>query len=259
MKKFISLTFDLEEFSLPIDYGKKIRTDKMLMVSYKGCMKLKKLLNKFDIKTTLFTTKLFALNFPRLIRKFAKEGHEVGLHSDAHEFKVLAEEKKVLETVCENKIIGFRTHKLKIPNFNILRKLGIKYDTSIHPTYVPGRYNNLAYPKKPFVTNQVLEIPISVTPFLRLPLSFVWSRNLGLRYMKLCTFLIFKEQRFINLYFHPWEFVNLNSFNLPFYVTRNTGSRMNKLLEKYIEWCLSKDMFFCPLVTALAKLNLLFT
>ena len=247
MKRIISLTFDLEEFSLPLDYGKEIGTDEMLMISYKGCKELRKLLDKFNIKVTLFTSKVFARTFPHLIKKFSKEGHEIALHSDTCNFRTLLGEKKFLENVSKNKILGFRMHKLTLPDFKTLRKIGIKYDTSLHPTYVPERYNNLRYSLKPFMTNHISEIPISVTPFLRLPISFVWSRNFGINYMKLCTFLIFKKQNFINLYFHPWEFVKLDSFGLPFYITRNTGRKMSRLLGDYIKWCLSKNMQFCPL------------
>lgn len=248
MSKFISLTFDLEEFSLPADYGKEIKVKKMFQVSYEGCKEIRKLLDKFNIKVTFFVTKNFASKFQRLVREFVKKEHEIALHSvNFCNFELLKREKKLLEKVSRSKIVGFRTHKLRLPLFNNLKKIGIKYDSSLHPTYVPGRYNNLTCPRSPFVINDILEIPISVIPLLKFPFSFIWFRNFGLNYGKVCTLLALKGQRFINLYFHAWDFADLKSFDLPFYIVNNTGKAMSKLLEKYIEWCLNNNFEFIPL------------
>lgn len=255
MDKFVLLTFDLEEFSLPIDYGKKIKTERMLRVSHRGCKPMERLLKDFNIKATFFTTGYFARNFPRIVRKFAKDGHEIALHAvNFYNLDSLKREKKALETTSKSRIIGIRTHKLGLPLFNILRKIGIKYDSSLHPTYVPGRYNNLGYTRKPFKEDGILEISISVT-LLRLPFSFIWFRNLGLNYAKICTLLTLRDQNFVNLYFHPWEFVNLKSFDLPFYVTKNTGKKMDKMLREYIEWCLKKGFKFSTMSGHIKMLN----
>jgi hypothetical protein len=248
MIKFNSLTFDLEEFSLPIDYGKKVGIEEMFQVSYEGSEELRKLLERFDIKVTFFVTRNFAQKFPDLIRGLSKKGHEIALHAiNFYNSRSLLKEKEFLEKISRSKVIGIRTHKLQLPLFDSLRKIGIKYDSSLHPTYVPGRYNNLTHPRKPFFVDGVLEIPISVVPLLRLPFSFVWFRNFGLRYVKTCTLLAFKGQHFMSLYFHSWEFRDLKSFDLPFYIKKNTGKKMGKLLKEYIKWCLQKNFKFSPL------------
>jgi peptidoglycan/xylan/chitin deacetylase (PgdA/CDA1 family) len=257
MNKFISLTFDLEEFLLPTDFGKEIESKKMFQVSRKGSEEIKKILRNFNVKATLFVTENFALNFPQVVREFAKEGHEIALHAmNFWDLKLLAKEKKTIESICKNKVVEIRTHKLRLPSFAILKRIGFKYDNSLHPTYVPGRYNNLACPRKPVIINDILEVPTSVTPFLRLPFSFVWFRNFGLSYAKICTLLALKGQPFVNLYFHAWEFVDLKSFDLPFYVTKNTGKVMSKLLEKYIGWCLHKNLKFDSLQNCIKSINL---
>jgi hypothetical protein len=201
-------------------------------VSYEGCEEVMKLLEGFNIRATFFITKNFAQKFPDLIRELSKKGHEIALHAiNFYNFESLVKENELLEKTSGNRVIGIRTHKLQLHLFENLRKIGIKYDSSLHPTYVPGRYNNLVCPRKPFIVNGILEVPISVTPLLRLPFSFVWFRNFGLNYAKICTLITLKGQLFINLYFHTWEFVNLKSFDLPFYVTRNTGNVISKLLK----------------------------
>jgi hypothetical protein len=257
MTKFILLTFDLEEFSLPIDFGKEIGGEEIFQVSREGCEEIRKILGSFNIKVTFFVTKSFALNSPQLLRELTKEGHEIALHAmNFYNFKSLAKEKKILENISKNRVIAVRTHKLRLPSFNILRRVGFKCDNSLHPTYVPGRYNNLVCPRKPFIANGILEVPTSVTPLLRLPFSFVWFRNFGLNYAKICTLITLKGQLFINLYFHTWEFVDLKSFDLPFYVTKNTGKVMSKLLKKYIEWCLHKNFKFDSLQNCIKSINL---
>ena len=90
--------------------------------------------------------------------------------------------------------------------------------------------------------DNIMEIPISVTPFLRLPLSWLWFRNLGLNYAKICTIL--NNQPFTNIYFHPWEFQDIKKYNIPLIIKRNTGNKMKKMLKEYLRWCLSKNFNF---------------
>ena len=52
----------------------------------------------------------------------------------------------------------------------------------------------------------------------------------------------------VNVYFHPWEFIDLNcaEFNgkLPFLVRHNSGKRMRDKLRSYILWCKKKKYCF---------------
>lgn len=128
--------------------------------------------------------------------------------------------------------------------FDILKKTGLKYDSSLHPTYVPGRYNKFTFSRSIEFENGIFEVPISVTPIIRLPFSWIWLRNLGLRYAKICTKLSLLDQNFINIYFHPWEFENIEKFDIPTYIKNKTGKPMIELLKNYIEWCLEQDFSF---------------
>lgn len=255
MNKFISLTFDLEEFSSPIDYEKKIETEEMFQISLDGLEKCKKILDKFKIKTTFFITKEFIIKSPETVKKLAEEKHEIALHCSSYDIKILSLEKKLLEDISQTKVIGTRYHKFSRPNFRLLKRIKIIYDSSINPTYIPGRYNYLMFPRKPFVINNIIEIPISTVPILRIPFSFVWFRNLGLTSIKICSSIVLKEQKFINLYFHPWEFTDLRSFDIPTYLKRKTGNDMCKLLEKYIKWCLDHKVRFISMKNYIKKLK----
>lgn len=254
MQKSLLLTFDLEEFDLLLEYT-DINKKKIFSTSSKGCKKILRTLDTYEIRCTFFTTTRFAEECSELVKKIVKEGHEVSLHGYKHSddfsemnkrdtSRYLRRAKQELEKITKRKIIGFRHPGLKKPPFNALRHIGIQYDSSIHPTYIPGRYNNFFHNRKCHKIKGVIEVPISVTPVLRAPFSWIWFRNFGLNYVKACTSLASLNSSFINLYLHPWEFVNLQEYDIPLIIKRSTGRNMEKMLEDYIEWCTKNGFKF---------------
>jgi peptidoglycan/xylan/chitin deacetylase (PgdA/CDA1 family) len=261
-KKFVCLTFDIEEFVPLLEFGKEINPSEMFEVGYYGCKELLKLLSRFNISSTFFITKNFALRFPEIVKKIAKRKNEIGLHTFAKNYKMIAKEKEILEKISGRKVNGIRFHHFLPSSFliNFLKcedKKEIRYDSSLSPTYVPGRYNNLLSTRNPKIINGIVEIPISVVPLFRLPFSFVWFRILGIDYAKLCTYISIKKSNFLILYFHNWEFFDLSGFDLPFYIKNRTGKFMEKLMEEYIEWCLSKNFQFISITALLHHERLL--
>jgi len=245
LQKYLLLTFDLEEFNLPLEFGERIEYNEMFSISYKGLLKVLKILDKSDIKATFFATLAFGQRFPKMINKIVNKGHEIALHYSLNSGEFtnnILEEKTKLEDIIGIKILGLRTHKLKVPPFKLLKKIGFEYDSSIHPTFVPGRYNYYSYSTVPYRIEKILEIPISVTPFLRLPFSFIWFRIIGLSYSKFCTLFTAINREFINLYFHSWEFTDITKFQIPFYIKRNCGDYMMRKMKNYINWCLNENL-----------------
>lgn len=252
--KTLLLTFDVEEFSLPrvlynIHLGKK-----ELEISYEGLNNILKILDKNNIKATFFTTAVFAKAYPTLIKIIAKK-HEIALHaldhtddyskfSDEETYKKLKKAKQIIEKIISKKIYGFRAPAFHTPSNKILEKLNLKYDSSLNPIYLPGNYNNFFKKRKPYKENNLIEIPLSATPILRLPLFWIVFRNLGLLYAKICTSLCFLDQNHVMLLFHPWEFVDLNKLNLNIgkLIKRNTGEKLINLLDKYLKWCNKKQI-----------------
>jgi len=256
---FLSLTFDVEEFDLPIEYGVNIDEDDMFNISYQGLKCVLKCLNNFKIYATFFTTAVFAECFPKILNSMLDQGHEIALHGYKHSHNYgtmdhnktrsyLSTGKELIEDITGSKIFGFRAPRAIPPRYEILKDIGIKYDSSLHPTYVPGRYNNFRCSRKPFLKNGIIIIPVSVSPLLRLPYSWVWFRNMGVSYAKICTKLTLVDTNFINIYFHPWEFMDLTkheySSNIPKIITRHTGEKLDNLLEKYLLWCMKNDFKF---------------
>lgn len=249
------LTFDLEEFDLPHEFGVDIDKKKVFSTSYDGCKAVLKILDAHDIKSTFFVTTIFAKRYPAFVKKLVKGGHEIALHGYLHSNDIplnnrresldyLKKAKRELRQVTRTKIVGFRHPKLKRPPFDMLRKLGFQYDSSIHPTYIPGRYNNFLHNTNYHNVDGVTEVPISVTPLSRTPFSWLWFRNFGVNYAKFCTLLASRSNSFINLYFHPWEFIDLDEYDIPFPIKRNTGERMEHMMREYVDWCANNNFRF---------------
>ncbi len=108
--RYILLTFDVEEFDLPIDYGIKISSEEQMAVGKKGLDALREILEYEVIKSTLFTTANFALKYPSQIAALS-EKHEIASHTFFHSsFKRedLKNSRQVLENIVSKKVSGMR-------------------------------------------------------------------------------------------------------------------------------------------------------
>ena len=244
--KYLLLTFDIEQFVLPIEKNVAHNVEDLFSISYNGTHKIIKFLDKHKITSTFFITYEYALKYPDIVEVLIENNHEIALHGYSHmhnyktmteskAFRYLKEAKSCMETKFRIKIRGFRAPRLQAPTMSLLKRLGFTYDSSLHPTFVPGRYFNLLKHRTVF-KDIIWEIPISVTP-LRLPFSWFWFKNLGLTYSKLCTIANLKSSDYVNIYFHPWEFedVKLNTV-LPNLALRNNGSKLLEILNEYVKW-----------------------
>jgi hypothetical protein len=79
-----------------------------------------------------------------------------------------------------------------------------------------------------------VEIPVSVTPVIRFPLFWLSFKNIPLPvYIHLCRSAMRKDS-YLHLYFHPWEFAELKSFKIPWYIKTHSGNSMSERFEKLI-------------------------
>ena len=59
-----------------------------------------------------------------------------------------------------------------------------------------------------------------------------------------------KKDKYLNIYFHPWEFVDLKQINgikLPYIITKNSGVKMLNRLEQFIIYFKLKAYLFSPI------------
>lgn len=236
----ILLSFDIEEFDMPFEYDREISFENQIRVSAIGTTIILDILKKHQIRATFFSTVTFAIHIPELLKRIIDEGHELASHTYNHsdfELVDLVKSKMKLEELSNSEVIGFRMPRMQPVNEKEIFKAGYQYNSSINPTYLPGRYNNFDKPRTFFKQEGVWQIPASVSPIIRFPLFWLSFHNLPLWIYKILAKWTLKNDGYLNIYFHPWEFTNLDNkeaYNFPTYVSRNSGDAMTKRLENFI-------------------------
>jgi peptidoglycan/xylan/chitin deacetylase (PgdA/CDA1 family) len=246
----VLLSFDIEEFDMPFEYGKDISFEEQIAISKAGTITILDILDKYEVKATFFCTVTFAENIPDLIKRITETGHELASHGYYHsDFKPehLLQSKLKLEELSGKEITGYRMARMMPVDEKEIEKAGYTYNTSINPTYLPGRYNNFNVSRTHFIKNNVLQIPASVSPLIRFPLFWLSFHNLPLSIYKTLASWTYKKDKYLNIYFHPWEFTDLDNFErfgFPAYVRKNTGTKMAKRTEDLISWMKAKNYPF---------------
>ncbi|MFI5149209.1 MAG: polysaccharide deacetylase family protein [Bacteroidia bacterium] len=229
------LSFDLEEFDIPEEYGQKLDPETKIGQSYEGLLLILELLRKLDIKATFYTTAVFALAHPELIMEMAKT-HEIASHSYTHSSFTendIASSKKVLEEITGKTVWGFRSPRLAPVSETVLQDAGYLYQSSLNPAWIPGRYDNRDKPRLPFRTG-LINLPASVTSRLRIPLFWISFKVLPSGYYSRACLELLRTEHFLHLYFHPWEFTNLSAYTMPWYTRKPDGLILLQKLEKLL-------------------------
>ena len=226
----IYLSFDIEEFDMPKEYGYDIAFERQIAISRKGLTAILDLLKKHQMRATFFSTVVFAQQVPDLINRLIKEGHELASHTYYHsdfENEHLKRSKEALEQQFGVTVEGLRMPRMLEVSAEEVKKAGYRYNSSVNPTFLPGRYNKLHVPKRFFNENGLWQIPAAVSWF-RFPLFWLSFHNLPLWLYRFLLKRSVKSIGYAALYFHPWEFTDLHhkEFNFPAYVMRNSGEKM---------------------------------
>lgn len=245
----ILLSFDIEEFDMPLEYQGEIPFEEQISVSRNGLQNILRILKKYDIKATFFSTVVFAKENKDLIKGLLAEGHELASHTWFHsDFKEdhLAKSKQELEKLFQTDVIGLRMPRMSPVSEKAVVDAGYKYNSSINPTYLPGRYNNFKVSRRPFWQKEVLQFPASVSTIFRVPLFWLSFHNFPLWFYKFLSKLSLDSTGFLNIYFHPWEFSDISNpkFKLPGYTFKNTGKQMEVRFEKFINWAKNDNYEF---------------
>jgi peptidoglycan/xylan/chitin deacetylase (PgdA/CDA1 family) len=249
----ILLSFDIEEFDMPLEYGKEISFQDQMDISITGTKHILDILDKHGVKATFFSTVIFAQNAPDIINRIIKSGHELASHGYFHsafELAHLASSREALQEISSQEITGFRMPRMKPVDENEVRKAGYLYNSSINPTWLPGRYNNLDRPRTRFKEAGIWQIPASVSPVLRFPLFWLSFHNLPLNIYTWLAQKTYKKDGYLNIYFHPWEFTDLadkNRFGFPGYVSKNSGIKMIEQMNLFIGDLKMKNYTFSTL------------
>jgi peptidoglycan/xylan/chitin deacetylase (PgdA/CDA1 family) len=246
----ILLGFDLEEFDLPAEYGIAINFEEQLSVSTQGAVAVLDILRSTGVKATFYCTANYAMHRPGVISQIVSEGHEIASHGFFHsafDTEDLLLSKLKLEEISGTQVNGFRMPRMMPVNPDELITAGYSYNSSTNPTWLPGRYNNFGDPRTWYHHHQLLELPASVSPRIRIPLFWLSFHNLPLALIKWLASATYKKDGYLNLYFHPWEFTDLyqnNKYGLPRYIFNNSGISYTDRISTFIRWAQSKGYAF---------------
>jgi hypothetical protein len=217
---------------------------------------LREVLATHDVRATFFVVSAVAEDHPDTVRSISNDGHEIGSHTHSHTHlstldksdrrEEIRRSRSVLERVTDRTVTGFRAPSFDIAgdHFDELDRAGYSYDSSIVPSrQIPGWYGGEYDTHRPCLVTQIQsdtpptlgELPVSVMPGLRLPLTGTWLRFFGPRYTILGMKLLARRGITPVLYVHPWELVELPEVEgVPSRVYWRTGEWMRRAVERIL-------------------------
>lgn len=221
--------------------------------------RLLRLFEKHEVSATFFVVSDLAEVWPDLIRRIASAGHEIASHSATHpslpdlstseKRQEIEESKASLEAIVGAGVEGFRapTGQLDDEVYRLLAEAGYSYSSSVIPAIpIPGFYSNeynFRHPRTVETSDGVVtELPLAVSPLIRLPVSGAWIRLLGRTYVIKSLQHLLKQPAPVLTYSHPWEFVSLQDTPLP----RRNRIRTGEWLFDTYEKILQLDTEYCP-------------
>lgn len=231
--KKILFSIDLEEFDIPEEYGQTLPLKQKLETSLHGLQKLEVLMGKHNVAATIFTTAFWATHYPLHVQNLAQK-HEIASHTYYHNsFKTedLRKSRETLQDITNTDVVGLRMPRMSEVSRTDVRSAGYLYDSSLHPTWLPGRYNHLNKPRTLHQNDGVWELPASVTPVLRIPIFWLALKNFPVAFYKMLCKRILNHDGYIVFYVHPWEFTDLIGHNLPKMVRRIDGDGLVNRLD----------------------------
>lgn len=237
MNRFVLLSFDVEEFDMPLEYNFPISPEEQMRVGKQGLDAISPVLADPAISSTLFTTANFAMHYPTAILQLAQQ-HEIASHTFYHsdftdEHLLLSRQR--LEEISGQAVTGLRMPRMRKVSMQEVKKAGYLYDSSVNPTWLPGRYNNLHLPRTLYLDEGMIRVPASVSPFLRIPLFWLSFKNLPYAVFKQLSLQTLKKDGYICLYFHPWEFTDIANYGLPGFTKKHHGPVLLNRLQQLVK------------------------
>ena len=237
----ILLSFDTEEFDGPREHGVEFSLQQGMEVSKEGTRRILDCLKQNGVRATFFCTGNFAENAPELMQRIMDEGHEVACHGVDHfepKETDFARSKEIVERITGRTVYGYRQPRMFPVVESEIKRAGYRYNSSLNPAFIPGRYMHLTEPRTWFMKDGVMQIPASVTPLIRFPLFWLALHNLPQRVYHWLVRRVLKHDGYFVTYFHPWEFYDLKEhpeFKMPFIIKNHSGREMAGRLDKLIK------------------------
>lgn len=250
-EKKVCLTLDLE-----CDYGTALSRK-----TYHCLDKIDHLidiLKSRDIPLTCFVQTSILQSHPFVIEKLKELDVEFEPHSHNHILRDMCNgDSNIIESIevykrfFNKNPIGYRFPDgvIRRSDYELLDKIGIKYDSSVFPSWRPGHFNNLNQSIKSFYPDgsRVLEIPLTVlSNRIRIPIALSYIKLFGPVYPRLIE--KFSLPDIIVFGFHLHDLIDSPAYNnLPYFYKiiygRNRFKGIN-YLKRFIEHLRTKKYNF---------------
>ncbi|NOY22049.1 MAG: DUF3473 domain-containing protein [Acidobacteria bacterium] len=252
-----AISIDLEDWFCAHNLNIKTEDwDKQELRITNNTERILEILKEAHTKATFFVLGWMAERLPELVRQIEQDGHEIATHGYSHsllteispeQFEADLEKALHVTRMCVSQpIIGFRAPSFTVTRktlwaLDILKKHGIKYDSSIFPV---GFHPDYGIPDAPLSIHKqdaIIEVPLSCAEILgrKIPCSGggyfrIFPYFLTKKLMRQCN----RKGRPVIFYFHPWEIdpgqprkklPYLKAFRHYFNLSR-TENRLKKLL-----------------------------
>lgn len=220
------------------------------------------LFSELNVKATFFVLGWVAAKYPKLVKRIADSGHELGCHSYSHALiyeleprAFQADTARALDAI--EQASGQHVTKYRAPSFSITRgstwalsmllEAGITHDSSIFPIR-HDLYGFSSAPQHPFMLRvggaQLIEFPPSTARRLWMTFPVTgggYLRILPLSYQKMTLRTLQRAQIPSMLYLHPWELdpeqprikAPLRSRFRHYTGLSRTGSRLRELCREF--------------------------
>lgn len=235
---------------MPREYQAAISDEEQNQISLIGTYRVLEIIEAYKIKVTFFITAKFAQNNLALLSRMLAGGHEIASHGLEHwnfQRDDLTKSREILSELCQHEIVGFRMPRLASIDKEDILSAGYKYESSLNPVWLPGRYNNRKFPLDPFKeTCGLWQFPISAFSYLRIPLFWLSFKTFPQFFYNFGVKLTLRRANIFNFYTHPWEY-NAESadkkWKIPAYITNGAGEQQCARLQRLIEWLKIKHHF----------------
>jgi len=156
------------------------------------------MIQELDVPVSIFVVGRFLEESPHAVEALRSElDSEFHLHSYGHDPEMsqgfnsdLRQGIEAFKTFFGSSPDGYRAPLGRITDQQLvtLDRQGFTFDSSIYPSYRPGAYNNLTAPTEPYQphnTDTIVELPIGVIPYLRIPAAQSYLKLFGQSYLRL--------------------------------------------------------------------------
>ena len=217
-----SLSCDVEDWYHPLD-PEPSRWDRYEDRIIGSTQRILEILDAAKTRATFFVLGYVAMRHPKLVVEIDAAGHEVASHGMFHRFVYqqtpdefesdVAQSLDLLQSITGKSVVGYRAPYFSITKESlwalpILKKLGIRYDSSVFPVF-NHRYGIPGACRTTHTTEAgLIEVPLATYPIGRLNIPCgggVYFRVIPYRLIRRWFRRLGERGEQVVFYLHPWE------------------------------------------------------